>query len=310
MPVTTSGGDGASRRSRVPWFGGLAIGIRQATQEGAPRGGVIRYARPMSLSNARGVMSLLVGALLAGCTEVGTVPQGVAGPRSPAPVCPAGSAWDGTHCVRNLVVTQVACPAGAAWDGAHCIGQVSTECPAGTHFEAGQGCAPDMVAHAPAPVPTPPPGPPPPSPKPGPGKCQCPPSDLMCAMKCAAQCQAGQRFDPSKGCVSSSPSPAQAAAPSPTNKPPAPEFDRGAAATALAAAAGAAKGCSTPGGPTGTVRVRVVYAPTGKISSAQVEGAPIAGTPVGGCIAAAFRGASIPPFDGSPVSVSKSVSIP
>ena len=34
-----------------------------------------------------------------------------------------------------------------------------------------------------------------------------------------------------------------------------------------------------------------------------------AGTPVGSCIAGAFKGLSIPAFSGSPVTVSKTVSI-
>jgi hypothetical protein len=40
-----------------------------------------------------------------------------------------------------------------------------------------------------------------------------------------------------------------------------------------------------------------------------VQGAPFAGTSVGGCIASAFRGARVPPFSGDPVSVTKTVSI-
>jgi hypothetical protein len=265
---------------------------------------VIRYAGPMKLTNARGVVGLFVCATLAACTEVGSAPQGAASPRSPAAVCPAGSEWDGSNCLRKRVVTEVVCPAGAAWDGAHCIAQASPGCPPGMRSEAGQGCAPDAVAQAPAPVL------PPPSSNPGPGKCQCASNDLMCLMKCSAQCKPGQHLDSVEGCVPKAASPSPTPAPSPTNKPPGADFDRGAAVTALAAAAASAKGCKRPDGPTGTVSVRVVYAPTGQVSSAQVDGSPIAGTPVGGCIASAFRAASVPPFDGAPVSVSKSVTIP
>ncbi len=87
------------------------------------------------------------------------------------------------------------------------------------------------------------------------------------------------------------------------------DFDRGAASAALGGASGAARGCKKADGPTGTARVRVTFAPNGSVTSASVDGAPFAGTAVGGCIAAAFRGAHIPAFDGSPVSVTKSVSI-
>lgn len=79
--------------------------------------------------------------------------------------------------------------------------------------------------------------------------------------------------------------------------------------SALSGAAGGARGCKQPDGPTGSGKVRVTFSPAGNVSSATVEGPPFAGTPVGGCVAAAFRSAHVPPFDGAPVSVSKSFSI-
>jgi predicted Zn finger-like uncharacterized protein len=87
------------------------------------------------------------------------------------------------------------------------------------------------------------------------------------------------------------------------------EFDRAAALSALNKAAGAAKGCKKDDGPTGSGKVRVTFAPSGNVTSAVVDGPPFAGTPVGGCVASAFRGAHVPPFDGSPVAVPKSFSI-
>jgi predicted Zn finger-like uncharacterized protein len=88
------------------------------------------------------------------------------------------------------------------------------------------------------------------------------------------------------------------------------DFNKGAATAALAAAAGAAKGCkSQANGTTGSASVRVVFAPSGNVTSATVNGPPFAGTPAGSCIAAAFKGAHVPPFDGSPVAVSKTVNI-
>jgi predicted Zn finger-like uncharacterized protein len=115
------------------------------------------------------------------------------------------------------------------------------------------------------------------------------------------------------------PEPAKTAEPVKTAEPaktadPAPaaggkEFDRAAALSALNKAAGAAKGCKKDDGPTGSGKVRVTFAPSGNVTSATVEGPPFAGTPVGGCVASAFRGAHVPPFDGSPVAVPKSFSI-
>jgi predicted Zn finger-like uncharacterized protein len=85
-------------------------------------------------------------------------------------------------------------------------------------------------------------------------------------------------------------------------------FDRGAASAALNGAAGSAKGCKKPDGPTGSAKVQVTFAPSGKATQATV-GAPFAGTGVGSCIAGAFKGLKVPPFTGAPVTVSKTVNI-
>jgi predicted Zn finger-like uncharacterized protein len=86
-------------------------------------------------------------------------------------------------------------------------------------------------------------------------------------------------------------------------------FDTGAAKAALGGAAGGVGRCKKPGGPTGSGKVQVTFAPSGRVTSATVAGAPFAGTPVGGCVASVFRGARVPPFSGSAVTVSKSFSI-
>ncbi len=86
------------------------------------------------------------------------------------------------------------------------------------------------------------------------------------------------------------------------------EFDRGAASAQLSAKAGGASGCKKPDGPTGSAKVQVTFAPSGKATQATV-GAPFAGTPVGSCIASLFKGASVPPFSGAAMTVSKTVSI-
>jgi hypothetical protein len=87
------------------------------------------------------------------------------------------------------------------------------------------------------------------------------------------------------------------------------DFDRAAAMGALGAAAGGARSCKTADGPTGSGKVKVTFAPSGNVTSVNLESGPFAGTPMVGCILGAFRGAKVPPFDGSPVSVSKSFSI-
>lgn len=89
----------------------------------------------------------------------------------------------------------------------------------------------------------------------------------------------------------------------------APPFSKASAISALGAAASSAGGCKKPGGPTGVGKVQVTFAPSGRVTSATVMGAPFAGTAVGGCVAGAFRRAKVPAFGGSPVTVSKSFSI-
>ncbi len=86
---------------------------------------------------------------------------------------------------------------------------------------------------------------------------------------------------------------------------PAGEFNRDAARAALDGAAARASGCAQKNGPTGRGRVTVTFSPNGKASQASV-GPPFAGTPVGSCAVGAFKAASVPPFSGGPVTVSKS----
>ncbi len=78
------------------------------------------------------------------------------------------------------------------------------------------------------------------------------------------------------------------------------EFNASAAKAALRAAAGSAAGC--PADKPGVANVSITFAPSGRVTSSQVSGA-FAGTTTGGCIASAMRGATVPPFEGGPVSV-------
>ncbi len=82
-----------------------------------------------------------------------------------------------------------------------------------------------------------------------------------------------------------------------------PAFDRDAAKSALDVAAVQAAACgSTPDAQ--TVRVGVTFAPSGRATTALIEGnTPLKGTTIGSCIARAMRTAQVPAFDGGLVTV-------
>jgi hypothetical protein len=105
------------------------------------------------------------------------------------------------------------------------------------------------------------------------------------------------------------PPPTAAPPPPPPPSPAAAPFDVGAAKAALVPAVLKASACRKPEDPAGGAKVSITFAPSGRVTSARVSGPPFAGTATGGCIAAAFRGVSIPPFAGDPVSVTKEVSV-
>jgi len=90
---------------------------------------------------------------------------------------------------------------------------------------------------------------------------------------------------------------------------PAGPFDRAAAAAALTAGAAQASACRKDGDPSGIASVVITFAPSGRVTSANVSGPPFAGTPTGGCIASALRKARVPAFDGDRVTVSKTIVI-
>jgi hypothetical protein len=96
--------------------------------------------------------------------------------------------------------------------------------------------------------------------------------------------------------------------PSDTDTPSGRPFDREAAFVALEAAANTARTCQQAGGPSGSARVEVVFAPSGEVTDVSVD-PPFADTPVGGCIMSAFALARVPPFDGEAVKLEKSVEI-
>ena len=121
----------------------------------------------------------------------------------------------------------------------------------------------------------------------GAGKCGCAPSDLECAMKCGS------------GNTAPTATATQAAGGGAA-------FDRGAAASTLGAIASSLGSCKKPDGPTGPGKVKVTFQPSGQVSAVEFVEGTYAGTSVGGCILAKFRGAHIPPFGGSAVPANKS----
>jgi len=69
------------------------------------------------------------------------------------------------------------------------------------------------------------------------------------------------------------------------------------------------KGCKQAGEPPGSATVTVTFAPTGRVSSAQVTNTRYAGTRTGNCITQRLREARVPEFTGAPVTVKRSVGV-
>jgi hypothetical protein len=82
-------------------------------------------------------------------------------------------------------------------------------------------------------------------------------------------------------------------------------FDRGAAYGALGSVdlQSCKKGDGAPS------HVKITFAPNGRVTNAVVDAPPFAGTAVGNCVSAKFRGAHIPPFLGPAVTLGKSFTI-
>lgn len=88
-----------------------------------------------------------------------------------------------------------------------------------------------------------------------------------------------------------------------------PAFDAEAAKRALGASSFNASSCRKGDDPRGTAEVIVTFAPSGRVTSANVNGAPFGGTATGGCIAATLRSATVPAFAGNHVTVRKLVTV-
>ena len=86
-------------------------------------------------------------------------------------------------------------------------------------------------------------------------------------------------------------------------------LNRGAALAALGSASAAAAACKRADGPNGSGSASVTFSPDGPVKTVTVS-APFAGTAVGQCVATVFRGAHVPPFSGSSITLPKSFQIP
>ncbi|MBK9037116.1 MAG: hypothetical protein IPL61_38710 [Myxococcales bacterium] len=76
----------------------------------------------------------------------------------------------------------------------------------------------------------------------------------------------------------------------------------------MSAVAGAAQSCFGKHGVAGHVKVKAVVASSGAVSKVDALG-EFAGTPTGGCVAAAVKGASFPAWTGAPMSVTYSFTL-
>jgi serine/threonine protein kinase len=90
---------------------------------------------------------------------------------------------------------------------------------------------------------------------------------------------------------------------------PASAFNRGAALAQLGAAGGRATSCKRSGGPSGSGRATVTFAPDGSVARVTL-GAPFNGTAAGACVVSSFSSMRVPAFTGSAVSLPGSFRVP
>jgi hypothetical protein len=76
----------------------------------------------------------------------------------------------------------------------------------------------------------------------------------------------------------------------------------------MSAVAGAAQGCFDKHGVAGHVKVKAVVSPSGSVTKVDATG-EFAGTPTGGCVASAVKGASFPAWTGAPMTVTYSFTL-
>lgn len=111
-----------------------------------------------------------------------------------------------------------------------------------------------------------------------------------------------------KGTAKSRPKQPLPARPVAAAEPEAP-FDSAAARSAVASAAASAASCGD-GAYRGPTRVAITFAPSGRATSAVLEGgSKLLGTLAGSCVAQRMRSVGVPPFDGRHVTVHTTVTV-
>jgi len=162
-----------------------------------------------------------------------------------------------------------------------------------------------------------------PEPKPNPADTAAAPATPAAAAPAAAApapaaATPGAPVRPAATTAAASTTPAQPAATTTPTAPATPReprtvgsdpFDAAAARAALDASAGQASTCRKEGDPSGVAVVIITFAPTGRVTTANISGPPFAATPTGGCIASTLRKTRVPPFAGDLVTVKKTVTI-
>ncbi|HET9934168.1 MAG TPA: hypothetical protein VFQ35_25875, partial [Polyangiaceae bacterium] len=86
-------------------------------------------------------------------------------------------------------------------------------------------------------------------------------------------------------------------------------FDSEATTTALNAAAQRASSCRKQSDPSGVAVVTITFAPSGRVTSANISGPPFAGTETGSCIASVLRGVKVPAYSGDFMTVRKTIQV-
>lgn len=86
-------------------------------------------------------------------------------------------------------------------------------------------------------------------------------------------------------------------------------FDAEATSTALNSAAQRASSCRKQNDPSGVAVVTITFAPSGRVTSANISGPPFAGTETGSCIASVLRGVKVPAYAGDFMTVRKTIQV-
>lgn len=86
-------------------------------------------------------------------------------------------------------------------------------------------------------------------------------------------------------------------------------FNTKAANRAMRSALRGAIACRKAEDPAGEGQITLTFAPSGKVTSSTLSGAPYEGTQIGNCIASAFLSIRVPAFTGDPVTVTNTLTL-